>query len=332
MVDDHIVGLQDGTVRLVPHSAEWAVLFANERRRLMQILAPYWGDVIQDIQHVGSTSIPGIPAKPIIDIAVVVTDFAQAGPAIESIQELGYTYLGINEVPGRHFFYLGDAAATGRTHHLHMFEESSREWRQTAGFRDYLRAHPATADAYGALKLDLAGQFAEDRPAYLAGKADFIVQVLRLSVPERPMLWTTVVEHDTGLRFDYSQDVVDQPITLEHGQQGGSRRVQLLTVDARSLYFEITVYEDGRDLAESLYRLVDELRARYADLQTTPVHSCQIGGVPARQFAFAWNDTRREAIYLQDGNNVVRIIYDPRGPLNLAILETISFSTRPDVA
>ncbi len=320
MVNDNIVGLLDGTVRLVPHLAEWAGLFAAEKARLTDALAPYLHTVVRDIQHVGSTSIPGIPAKPIIDIAVVVTDFSQAWPCIEAIQGLGYAYLGENEVPGRHFFYLGEATTSGRTHHLHMFEQTSIEWRQTVGFRDYLRAHPMTAAAYGALKIDLAAQYADDRPAYLLGKAPFITQVLRLSVPDRPPLWTTIHDHATGLRFDTSQDVVDQPVTIEFG----TGRIHLMTADRTLLYFEVRQYEDA-DLAETHQRLTADLRDRFDTLTVTDLEETVLAGLPALQFTFAWDDTRREAIYLRQGDRLARIIYDPRGPLNLAMLETVAW-------
>lgn len=325
MVNDNIVGLQDGTVRLVPHSADWAALFANERTRLERALAPYMGTIVLDIQHVGSTSIPDIPAKPIIDIAVVVTDFEQARAAIGAIRALGYTYLGENEVPGRHFFYLGEGNTTGRTHHLHMFEQSSREWRQTAGFRDYLIGHPSTAAAYGALKTELALHFAEDRPAYLEGKAEFITQVLRLSVPERPLLWTTIHDLDTGLSFSYSQDVVAQTVTLDQRRSGASRYVRLWTVDRRSLYFELTVYEDDPDLTSIMARFTAELRQQFAALTLTELPDSTIGGRPAKHLAFAWDDTQREVLYVRSDGTIIRLIYDPRWPLNLAIVETVAW-------
>ncbi|MEZ4518565.1 MAG: GrpB family protein [Chloroflexota bacterium] len=314
MVDDHIVGLQDGRVRLVPHSPEWARLFAEEKQRLQTALTAYMPDIVRDIQHVGSTSIPGIPAKPIIDIALVVDDFEKTPPVIETLQQMGYIYLGTDVVPGRHFFYLGEATTTGRTHHLHMFEQSSREWQQTTGFRDYLLAHPATAAAYGELKAELALEFAEDRPGYLDGKAPFITQVLRLSVLERPMLWTTVHDSETALSFRYSQDVVDQPVTLEHGRIGDSRRFHLLTADRCLLYFEVAVYEQFGDRQQAYEQFVAGLRDKFADLTTTELHDTRVGDMPAVQFGFAWDDMRREAVFMQRDDTLVRIIYDPRGP------------------
>ena len=327
MVNDSIVGLTDGTVRLVSHKDDWAELFSAEKARLLTVLAPYVGTVVRDIEHVGSTSIPGIPAKPIIDIAVVVSDFDLADPCIEAIRGLGYVYLGLNEVPGRHFFYLLDeGTTTDRTHHLHMFEERSREWRQTLGFRDYLRDHPKTAAAYGQIKLDLAQQFSDDRPGYLEGKAPFITQVLRLSVPEQPILWTTVYDLDTGLHFDYSQDVVDQPVTVQQGLVGGSRRTHLMTADRRSLYFEVTVFDTGQDVAESVSRLVRELHERFEDVDVSELQNIVIAGRSANLLAFDWSDMHREAIYVRNADNLFRFIYDPRGPLNLAIIDTVAWA------
>lgn len=326
MVDDHIVGLQDGRVRLVPHSPEWARLFAAEKQRLLVALAPFLRTIVLDIQHVGSTSIPGIPAKPIIDIGIAVTDHDTARVTIEPLEELGYVYLGEHEVPGRHFFYLGDASTTGRTHHLHMLEQTNPQWRQQIGFRDYLTAHPATAAAYGELKTELAAQYAEDRPAYLEGKADFITQVLRLSVPEQPLRWTTVHDTETGLRFDYSQDVVDGPLTLYLGRNGGSRRLHLMTGDAQSLYFELAVFEQDGNLETLLARLRDDVAAQYDGLEASAPFAGIVGGQAAHGFRFSWATIRREARFVEHEARVFRFIFDPRGPLNWAILESVTWS------
>lgn len=326
MVDDHIVGLPDGRVRLVPHSPEWARLFAAEKERLLVTLQPYLGSIVLDIQHVGSTSIPGIPAKPIIDIGVAVTNHDAARVTIEPLEQMGYVYLGEHEVPGRHFFYLGDAGTTGRTHHLHMLEQTNPQWRQQIGFRDYLTAHPAIAAAYGVLKTELAVRFAEDRPAYLEGKADFITQVLRLSVPDRPLHWTTIEDADLGLRFDYAPDVVDSPVTVIHSHRGQSRRLHLSTPDHRSLYFEVTVYADPMEPAAAIDRFRAELAGRFPSLEASDLGPIELGGLPGQGCAFAWDDTRRDALYARSDGHLLRVIVDPRGPLNLAMLETLRWS------
>lgn len=325
-MSESIVGLPDGRVRLLPYSPEWKGLFADEARRIADILGPYVGPVVREIQHVGSTSIPGIPAKPIIDIGVAVTDFESAKPCIERLQEAGYTYLGENEVPGRHFFYLGAPTTTGRTHHLHMFKLDSREWRETIGFRDYLRNHPAVAEAYGEIKTELASTFPNDRPGYLAGKAPFIRQVLRLAVPENPLLWTTIRDGDMGASFDFSQEVAGQPVEIEISRSTSSRRIRLLTPDRRALYFELTVYDGPLEVTEAHDRFVHGLHQHFHVRKLTELHQIILGTYPAWQFGFTGDTIRREVIFIPQATRLLRVILDPLGPLNWAMLNTLTWT------
>ena len=166
------IGLKQGTVELHPYSADWASLFAAEKARLEGVIGQY----VLDIQHIGSTSIPNMPAKPILDIGVAVQNFEAAAVCIAPLEALGYDYRGENGIPRRHLFVKG----IDRTHHLHMNEITSRDWRITIAFRDYLRSHPDVAREYAALKRSLAQQFPTDRLAYTEGKAPFIQNILEL--------------------------------------------------------------------------------------------------------------------------------------------------------
>jgi GrpB-like predicted nucleotidyltransferase (UPF0157 family) len=168
-----MIGLEPGIVRLEAHQEEWAGLFEEEKARIEAAVGPY----ILDIQHVGSTSIPGIPAKPILDIGVAVRNFEEAAVCIEPLIQLGYTYRGENGIPRRHHFHKG----IPRTHHLHMNEIDSADWQNQILFRDYLRQHPETAAEYARLKTELAQRYPADRDAYLSGKAPFIEKVLHLA-------------------------------------------------------------------------------------------------------------------------------------------------------
>ena len=172
-----MLGLEKGTVRLVPYTQEWMRLFEDEKSRLQAAV----GEFVLDIQHVGSTSIPGMAAKPIIDIAIAVNDFEEAGICIRPIEQLGYEYRGENGIPRRHFFVKGEA----RSHHIHMNEISSRDWNDQILFRDYLTRHAETAGEYAELKKELARQYPADPVAYLDGKAPFIQQVLERAKRER---------------------------------------------------------------------------------------------------------------------------------------------------
>ncbi len=168
-----VLGLEKGVVRLVPYSAEWRQYFELEKNSLLSVL----GTTILDIQHVGSTSIPGMPSKPIIDIAIAVADFEQARVCIPLIEPLGYEYKGEFGIPRRHYFVKGDP----RTFHIHMSEITSDEWQNTLFFRDYLRHHADLSDEYAGLKYKLAQRYPLDREAYLQGKADFIQRIIRLA-------------------------------------------------------------------------------------------------------------------------------------------------------
>jgi GrpB-like predicted nucleotidyltransferase (UPF0157 family) len=178
----NIIGLKKGIVRLEPHNEEWTLLFEEERARIETAVGPY----ILDIQHVGSTAIPGIPAKPIIDINVAVRNFEEAAVCIDPLVQLGYVYRGENGIPRRHYFHKGSPGSPGspdspHTHHLHMDEISGPAWQNQILFRDYLRQHPETAAQYARLKTELAQRYPTDRNVYLDGKAPFIEKVLRLA-------------------------------------------------------------------------------------------------------------------------------------------------------
>lgn len=166
-----MIGLERGVVRLISYTPEWKRLFEAEKMRLDDVVGKY----ILDIQHVGSTSIPGMVAKPIIDIAVAVEEFETARVCIQPIEQLGYTYRGELGIPKRHYFVFGDPGYF----HLHMNEISSTEWENQVLFRDILIRDRELARNYATLKMYLAERYPQDRDAYLLGKAPFIEMVLK---------------------------------------------------------------------------------------------------------------------------------------------------------
>lgn len=135
---------------------------------------------VLDIQHIGSTSVPGLAAKPIVDIAVCVTSFEEAFVCVAPVQALGYVYKGECGVPRRHYFSRNNDdepdAALRRTHHVHIVE--SEAWNNYLAFRDALRASASLARQYEELKRTLARQFPDDTHSYCDGKTDFILGVL----------------------------------------------------------------------------------------------------------------------------------------------------------
>ncbi len=166
-----LLGLNRGEVTLSPHREEWNILFELEKENIEETI----GDYVEDIQHVGSTSIPGMSAKPVLDIAVAVRDFDEARTCIEPLDGIGYEYRGENGIPRRHFFRKGSP----RTHHVHVFERSSADWNEVILFRDCLRSNQSFAEEYRRLKRNLARRFPKDRPSFQTGKAGFIEEVIK---------------------------------------------------------------------------------------------------------------------------------------------------------
>jgi len=166
------IGLHRGTVKLVAHNPKWAEYFSKEKELLFKIL----GEKIVDLRHIGSTSIPGIPAKPILDILAAVKTLADVEAFTQNLNKVGYEDKGDGGVPGRRFFVKGGEAK--RIHHLKFCEMNSFFWKSHLAFCDYLKRHPDAAKEYSALKRGLADKFPNDRGAYTAGKEEFVRSIL----------------------------------------------------------------------------------------------------------------------------------------------------------
>ena len=171
------IGLPKGTVELRAYSPSWPRLFSEERTRIRGAV----GNRTLAIEHVGSTSVPGLAAKPIIDIAIAVVSFERSAELVEPLAAIGYDHYGEFGIPGRRFFVQGEP----RTHHLHVVEIDSDEWRNHRYFRDTLRADVEARTAYESLKRELAARFASDREAYTAAKSGFIRGILSRRSQER---------------------------------------------------------------------------------------------------------------------------------------------------
>ena len=159
-------------VEVVEYDQDWPRAYAEERDRIAAAI----GETILAIEHVGGTAVPGLPAKPVIDLMVGVEDIERAGPAVAGLINLGYEYVPEleRELPDRRYFRRG----TPESHHVHMVPVSSDYWAEHLLFRDYLRSHPQAAEEYGKLKRGLAGRFRLDREAYRSGKLPFIDMVV----------------------------------------------------------------------------------------------------------------------------------------------------------
>lgn len=167
------LGVRNKTVKLAEPNQKWHEAYMLEEAAIRGAL----GDLAIEIQHFGSTAIPEIKAKPIIDIAVGVRRFEDGLACVEPMASIGYDYAGSNIVPNDHIFGR-DIAGDTRTHLVHVVEHGGTNWRNFIVFRDRLRSRPDIAHAYEALKVELAAKYADNRAAYTAAKADFISKIV----------------------------------------------------------------------------------------------------------------------------------------------------------
>ena len=161
-------------IRLVPYRADWPASFAAEQRRLLGLF-PH---ELRAIEHIGSTAIPGMPAKPIVDLMAGVQSMVVADQLFEQVLLHGYTTSrAFNEMlPDRRWFMR--SADGRRTHHLHIVVLDGPIWHKTLLFRDRLRSDRSMAQSYARLKSELAVRFENDREAYTDGKSEFVASVL----------------------------------------------------------------------------------------------------------------------------------------------------------
>jgi GrpB-like predicted nucleotidyltransferase (UPF0157 family) len=165
-------------IEIVPYDGSWLARFADEREALVKLLRPW---LYGPIEHVGSTAVPGLAAKPVIDIMAGVETLEASRAAIARLEGSGYCYFPYR-TEAMHWFCKPSAAL--RTHHLHLVPVNSARWIECLMFRDALRADAELARAYAALKLDLAARFRDDRDAYTEAKAPFIRAVLAGAPPK----------------------------------------------------------------------------------------------------------------------------------------------------
>lgn len=170
-------------ITVLDYDPEWPLKYNKERDHIIEILK----DNCLSIYHIGSTSVPGLAAKPIIDIMVVVRSLAQADLAAEKFSDLGYEYLGEFGIAGRRYLRKG---GDERTHQLHIFQAD--DWKNIQrhlAFRDYMRIHKKERDAYATLKKDLAQKFPYDIDGYCDGKENFVREMEELALSQYDGSW-----------------------------------------------------------------------------------------------------------------------------------------------
>jgi GrpB-like predicted nucleotidyltransferase (UPF0157 family) len=157
---------------IADYDHQWPILFEQERKQLVEVLAP----ILLQIEHIGSTSVPGLAAKPIIDISVSVHDLDEVNAFVQSLSTLGYEDAHINPVFERRLFTKG--AYNEGTHHLHFTVHKSTVWAQPILLRDYLRAHPEAAAWYAQMKRASAAHHQTDLNGYHDEKAHCVEKLM----------------------------------------------------------------------------------------------------------------------------------------------------------
>ncbi len=166
------LGTRGRHIEIAEYDPAWPRAFACEAEAILGACRTW----VTTIHHVGSTSVPGLAAKPILDIVPVAASPAMCAESISGMTELGYRSRGENGIPGRFYF---DKVVEGRTVvHAHMFPEGHTDVRNHLVFRDYLRTHPDAAREYEELKRKLASKHRDNRKAYTEAKAEFINETL----------------------------------------------------------------------------------------------------------------------------------------------------------
>jgi GrpB-like predicted nucleotidyltransferase (UPF0157 family) len=166
----------DDPVVVVPYDPRWPALFEDERARIERAIGPW----VEQIEHIGSTAVPGLAAKPVIDIMAGVGSLNDAPALVGRLTGIGYEYVPELErqMPSRRYFR--KTREGRRTHQVHLVDRSDAGfWDRHVLFRDHLRAHPEAAEAYARLKHELSGRLREDREAYTEAKTGFIHEIVR---------------------------------------------------------------------------------------------------------------------------------------------------------
>jgi GrpB-like predicted nucleotidyltransferase (UPF0157 family) len=169
-----MIGLQRHTVRLAEHHPGWKALAADACESLRRA----GGDLVVAIEHVGSTAIPGLPAKPILDIAVAVPTLDVVPALVERFTQAGYIYRGDAGDGGGHLF-IREPEPEVRSVHVHVVQHGDSQWHNFILFRDTLRDDADVRQRYADLKRNLAERFRDDRRSYTAAKNAFIQEILK---------------------------------------------------------------------------------------------------------------------------------------------------------
>jgi GrpB-like predicted nucleotidyltransferase (UPF0157 family)/ubiquinone/menaquinone biosynthesis C-methylase UbiE len=259
-------------ITIVPYDPDWPRQFEQERARLADAL----GAIAIRIEHHGSTAVPGLDAKPVIDIQISVARLQPMDAYAAALARAGYTHLRHDDDAFAPFFHR--PSDWPHTHHVHVVEAGSAEERKTLAFRDYLRSHPDSAQQYVQLKHGLAAQFggvnAASREAYAAGKAGFVNALDVRAYYERYEEETRLAGGSSQLEFERTKEILARhlpPSPARVLDVGGAAGVYSLWL--ASLGHEV-------HLVDASGRLVEEAKRRSA-LAAKPIRSMRVGNACA---------------------------------------------------
>lgn len=165
------IGLKRGTVKVVPYRKKWGEEFEKERSRILEVC----GDKVIAVEHIGSTSVPGLSSKPIIDIAVGIKRLKDAEKLLKPLKKLGYNFYKKFQ---QQRLFVAKGPDGKRTHYLHIMRYKGAKWESDQLFINYLRTHPKEVKRYGKLKEKLAKRHSNDRQGYSDGKNAFIKSII----------------------------------------------------------------------------------------------------------------------------------------------------------
>lgn len=170
-----MLGISKNSVMICPYSEEWRLNFEREKINIYNCIKEY----IIDIQHVGSTSINGMAAKPIIDIMVTIKELKEGFQLINDLESIRYHFKGSLGKSNRFFFWKENDGIN--THNLHIVEQGDENYKNLILFRDFMNKHSNYRDRYYNLKIELASQYKDDRKTYTEKKAEFILGIIQLA-------------------------------------------------------------------------------------------------------------------------------------------------------
>jgi GrpB-like predicted nucleotidyltransferase (UPF0157 family)/ubiquinone/menaquinone biosynthesis C-methylase UbiE len=259
-------------ITLVPYDPDWPHQFERERARLADAL----GAIAIRIEHHGSTAVPGLDAKPVIDIQISVAHLQPMNSYTAALARAGYTHLRHDDDAFAPFFHR--PSDWPHTHHVHVVQAGSTEERKTLAFRDYLRSHPEAAREYVQLKRGLAAQFGGDdaasREAYAAAKSAFVNAVDVRAYYERYEEETRLAGGSSQLEFERTKEILARHLP--------SPPVRVLDVGGAAGAYSLWLASLGYEvhLVDASERLVEEAKRRSA-VAAKPIRSMRVGNARA---------------------------------------------------